>query len=542
MVAKAGLTAMLDAIFERALDAILIADDQGRYVKVNAAAERLTGYTSEELGQMTVFDITPAPTKEQGLAMWREFIRMGTLSGEYAMAHKDGSTVDVEFQAVASIRPGLHLSIVRDVTPRKRAERHLRRLVSLQEATAAMSAAVDTRRVADVVLAAAVSALDAQAGHVMVLVDDEHWELLATVGIPSERVEHWIELDRARGGSPSAVEEPHRFSLDGPWMLREAFECGSLPRMEQLADVSMARAQSAFAGLGNAMARLTLAVGGVLVGGLYLFWSERRGWSDDEPAFATLLAELCAQALDRARLFGAERAARDRAVASERSMLEAQQQLQEVAFERAVVEERERRRLTEALHDGVTQYLALAKITLEPLQQRLNGDDRAAIDTVTRLITKAIGETRSLSFELSPPMLYDLGLAAALSSFAEKLEQDTGLRVEIVDDGFDPLLDDVTASVVYRTVRELLVNVAKHAKSATATVSLSSRGAELEVVVADRGAGFDPTQMPHGGFGLRSVSEQIGRLSGVVEVEAAPDQGVSISVRLPHARALILPP
>jgi len=205
-----------------------------------------------------------------------------------------------------------------------------------------------------------------------------------------------------------------------------------------------------------------------------------------------------------------------------------------------VVEERERRRLTEALHDGVTQYLALAKITLDPLQQRLHGDDRAAIDTVTRLITQAIGETRSLSFQLSPPMLYDLGLAAALSWFAEKLEQDTGLRVEIVDDGFDPLLDDVTASVVYRTVRELLVNVAKHAKSATATVSLVHRGAELEIVVADRGTGFDPSQMPHGGFGLMSVSEQIRRLGGVVEVEAAPDEGVRISVRLPHADALSL--
>lgn len=533
---------MLDAIFERALDAILIADDEGRYVKVNPAAERLTGYTSEELGRMTIFDITPAPTKEQGLAMWREFIRRGRLSGEYPMAHKDGSTVEVEFQAVASIKPGLHLSIVRDVTTRKRAERQLRRLVSLQEATAAMSAAVDPRRVADVVLAAAVSAFDAQAGHVMVLVDDERWELLATVGIPPARVEHWLELDRAHGGSPSVVEGRPRLSLAGPWMLREAFERGGPPRVEQLAEGSMAPARpAAFAGLGNAMTCLTLAVGGALVGGLYLFWSERRGWADDEPAFATMLAELCGQALDRARLFTAERVARERAVASERSMLEAQQQLQEVALERAVVEERERRRLTEALHDGVTQYLALAKITLEPLQQRLQGDDGAAITKATRLISQAIGETRSLSFQLSPPMLYDLGLAAALSWFAETLEQDTGLRVEIVDAGFDPRLDDVTASVVYRTVRELLMNVAKHAKSATATVSLVSRGAELEIVVADRGAGFDPTHVPHGGFGLMSVSEQIGRLGGVVEVEAAPDAGVRISVRLPRARTATLP-
>lgn len=70
---------------------------------------------------MTVFDITaaPAPTKEEGLSMWREFIRQGTLSGDYSLRRKDGALVDVDFQAVASVMPGIHLSIVRDVTARK---------------------------------------------------------------------------------------------------------------------------------------------------------------------------------------------------------------------------------------------------------------------------------------------------------------------------------------------------------------------------------------------------------------------------------------
>lgn len=129
------------AIFEHAAEAILLADDEGRYVRANPAAEILTGRSSEELRAMTVFDLTPTANEELRLSMWREFIRQGSLAGEYALTRKDGSLADVDFHAVANIMPGIHLSILRDVTAKKREERRLRRTVSLQEATAAMSAA-----------------------------------------------------------------------------------------------------------------------------------------------------------------------------------------------------------------------------------------------------------------------------------------------------------------------------------------------------------------------------------------------------------------
>lgn len=530
---------MLDAIFARATDAIFLADNDGRYVLVNPAAEALTGYSSEALCAMTVFELTPAGHKAAVQQVWCEFLRRGTSSGDYALTRKDGSVVEVEFQAVANIVPGIHLSILHDVTARKRDERRLRRAAHLQEATAAMSAAVDTEQVAEVMLAAALSALDAQAGTLIVVVEGgRSAEVVAASGVGPDREEQWAEAFRSLGFPPMVVGGRYRFPLDVPTYLGEVFRRAEPIRVEQVVDVARSGVGCSFADLGAAMTCIPLVVSGALIGGFYLFWQEKRAFCEEESAFAATLAGLCAQALERARLFTAERDARERAVASEQASLEHQDTLQRMAFDRVVVEERERRRVATALHDGVTQYLALAKITLDPVREGLAEADRVRVDAALKLITEAIGETRSLSFELSPPLLYDLGIKAALSWLGEKLEQGSGLKVEITEDGTGPALDDVTASIVFRTVRELLVNVVKHAQASTARVALNHRSDHVEVIVEDHGAGFDPVEVgPPTGFGLVSVREQIGRLGGTMEVISAPHQGTRVRVCIPWRKA-----
>ena len=117
----------LQALFDNALEAILLADDEAHYVDANPAACALMGYSREELLQMTVWDVTPLPNLERGQDLWRAFIAAGKQSGEYSLRRKDGTTVDVECRAVAHIVPGLHLSILADITDRKRAEEALRK-------------------------------------------------------------------------------------------------------------------------------------------------------------------------------------------------------------------------------------------------------------------------------------------------------------------------------------------------------------------------------------------------------------------------------
>lgn len=117
---------MLQAVFENSLDAILLADDDAGYVDANPAACALTGYTREELLRLSVWELTPETSQEEGLATWREFVAAGNLSGEYTIERKDGTALDVEFRAVANIVPGLHMSVLRDVGERKRRDEALR--------------------------------------------------------------------------------------------------------------------------------------------------------------------------------------------------------------------------------------------------------------------------------------------------------------------------------------------------------------------------------------------------------------------------------
>ena len=116
----------LQALFENALDAILLLDDRGRYVDANPAATKLLGYDRAELLAMTALQVTPAGYQAQASAALRAFAEHGKYSGEYRVLRKDGTIRDAEFRSVANILPGLHLAIVRDVTDRKRAEEELR--------------------------------------------------------------------------------------------------------------------------------------------------------------------------------------------------------------------------------------------------------------------------------------------------------------------------------------------------------------------------------------------------------------------------------
>jgi signal transduction histidine kinase len=156
---------------------------------------------------------------------------------------------------------------------------------------------------------------------------------------------------------------------------------------------------------------------------------------------------------------------------------------------------------------------------------------------VSELIAKALEDSRSLVFELSPPVLYDLGLEEAVAWLADDVEKRHGLTVAVSDDGSEKPLDDAAKAVVFRGVRELLMNVLKHAEMPAATVRLWRADEELHMEVSDAGVGFDPTapaeRSSPGRFGLFSVREQIARLGGSVKILSAPQRGTVVSLRVP---------
>jgi len=210
-------------------------------------------------------------------------------------------------------------------------------------------------------------------------------------------------------------------------------------------------------------------------------------------------------------------------------------ELRKAASQAALAEERERRSLAADLHDGAGQLLSLASIKLRELEENHGGaaDRRHQIDEIAGLIQEARESITSLSFELSPPILYDVGLVAAAEWLAEKLGEQFGLVTEIEQTGYPLELDEAKRATLFRALRELLINVAKHAQSKQAFVTIDSTSERLRLTVRDHGVGFDPNS--HAGrFGLLNILDRIGTMGGRVDIDAAPGEGAAISIELPR--------
>ena len=148
------------------------------------------------------------------------------------------------------------------------------------------------------------------------------------------------------------------------------------------------------------------------------------------------------------------------------------------------------------------------------------------------------GELRTLIFELSPPVLHDFGLLAGLRWLAGKLETEHGLRVRLESEGDCEVPDEGLRATLFRCLRELLLNVARHAGTDAAVVSLARDETQLSLAVADRGRGFEPS--PEGarqpsGFGLFSIGECLSQAGGTFDIESAPGQGTRCVLSVPSS-------
>uniref|UniRef100_C6DZG4 histidine kinase n=1 Tax=Geobacter sp. (strain M21) TaxID=443144 RepID=C6DZG4_GEOSM len=220
-------------------------------------------------------------------------------------------------------------------------------------------------------------------------------------------------------------------------------------------------------------------------------------------------------------------------------LLAQQQKLQEMAFEISMAEERERDRIASELHDQVGQRLILAKIKLDSLASNLPlGECEAEAVGVETLIEQTLQDIRSLTFQIRPPLLATAGLEAALRWLGEELHADFGLEVEFSVDGKDKPLRYEVRSTVFQAVRELLLNVAKHAGTKKCRVRYTRVGDRIVMEVEDDGAGLktgagDGSRARSGGFGLLNVRQKIGHLGGVFSIESRPQGGTRAAIEVP---------
>jgi PAS domain S-box-containing protein len=212
--------------------------------------------------------------------------------------------------------------------------------------------------------------------------------------------------------------------------------------------------------------------------------------------------------------------------------------LRNLAAEICQTQEKERRQIADDLHDHIGQNLILAKMKLGELGALLSGQCSDAIAQMRSLLDQSINDIRSLVRDLSPQVLYELGLEAALDGLAEQTQGKYGLRCSVQVMPLErPVREDIRV-VLFQAARELLINVAKHARAKQARVTLKADKNHVTIQVADDGCGFDPTALtlPSStarGFGLFSIRERVALLGGELHIDSAPDQGSRVTVTVP---------
>jgi PAS domain S-box-containing protein len=215
------------------------------------------------------------------------------------------------------------------------------------------------------------------------------------------------------------------------------------------------------------------------------------------------------------------------------------EQLRSLASELSLIEERERRQIAVALHDRIGQALAISKMKLSALRDSILSPDLVVtMKEISDLIEQTIKETRSMTLELSPPILYELGFGPAVEWLTEQIQKQKHIEISLKDDGQPKPLDDDIAFVLFRALNELLINVTKHAQAQHVKVSLARDGEELRISVEDNGVGFDTgnigTQiLKNGGFGLFSIRERLSHLNGHLEIASEPGQGTLVKLTMP---------
>jgi len=228
---------------------------------------------------------------------------------------------------------------------------------------------------------------------------------------------------------------------------------------------------------------------------------------------------------------------------SEGKIAEYQKRLKALAYQVTIVEEKERRSIATDLHDYVGQSLALARMQIATLQSSRSETGLSdKLDEISKTLLKALEETQTLMRELGSHSMHSTGLSSAISDWLEgEIRNKFDINTEVIDnipENRQKLLAPDLRTILFRNVRELIVNVVKHGRASSVCVRLEDRDKEIRIVVEDDGIGFDPQkdypgEHEMGGFGLFRIQELMLDIGGRLRLVSAPGKGCTAILSAP---------
>lgn len=507
-------------VLETAPDGIVLVRADGTIALANEQVEKLFGYGREELvGHGMEMLALEGFRREQVRRRRDEFgdsrDRLRGSGLELYGRRKDGSEVPVEIRLSPLEAPEgvLVCAAIRDVTERKRAEETLRKRTE------------QIIRHQDVLLKLArMDNSDLLAAQKRITEEDAK-----TLGV--ERVSIWLfNEDRSgiacqdlyrlsrnaheKGLTLQARQYPRYFHALEENRAVAANDAQSDPRTNEFTEGYLKHFEI------TSMMDVPVWLHGKVVG---IVCHEHTGpireWKPEEQEFAASIADLVSLTLEAAERKRTEEALRD------------------LTGRLIGAQEEERRRLARELHDDLTQRLAVVAIEAGKLEQQLQGGSEPVLERLRRMKEQMIelsAVVHGISRQLHPSILDDLGLVNAIEAECMNFSQREGIQVKFTSKNVPATLPRDLALCLYRIAQESLRNIAKHAKTDKAVVTLAGTDGGILLSVRDYGMGFDPARVrENGGLGLISMAERVRLIQGDLSVESRPGQGTRIEVRVP---------
>jgi PAS domain S-box-containing protein len=527
--------AQLRAIFTSALDAIVVADDDGRYLDCNPAAEELFGVPRDKLLGRSVRDFAPADADVDGA--WRDFLRKGMATGTFRLLRPDGGERDVEFSATADVMPGRHVSVLRDVTARREALDELRRReresTMIAELTQRMNARLDLDEILRSVCESARELCGADG---------------ATIALPEPGNPDAMILRQRVAGN--AVPVPSQPIERGRGLGGRVIATGRPLRTDDYAhDPAITNDYQAVADqLGSRSVMVVpIRVDGRVDGLLYVANTTRRPFTDLDEAVLLRLADHAAFAIRNARLLAREQEALAQSEAANRSKDDFL----------ATLSHELRTPLTSML--GWVRMLRGARLDAAQAARALE-----TIERNTRVQAKLIDDLLDVSRIVAGKIKLEqqrVEAGTVVGDAVESLRREAelnGIALEVVLDRDLTVLGDAVR--LQQVVANLLSNAIKFTPAGGRIgVTLERAGAAARLTVRDTGVGIAPELLPHifdrflqgdgsrtrgrGGLGLGlAIVRHLVELHGgtISATSEGPGHGAAFTVTLPTASEVVL--
>lgn len=228
---------------------------------------------------------------------------------------------------------------------------------------------------------------------------------------------------------------------------------------------------------------------------------------------------------------------------TEARLMEHQKQLRALSLQLTIVEERERLRIASALHDNIGHVLAMVNNRLELLKATSSDDEGGKVlGNIQELVMNAIRFSRSLGSELSPPLINFLPFVSAVEWLAEDILESGGVAFILKIDGSPQLPTGDARTIFFKVIREVMINIVKHAKARTADITVGTDSNGIVVEIKDDGIGCDVEATPPiapedwRGFGIFLIRERMAYLNGRFLVQSRPGQGTRVVLSLPSTQ------